>query len=550
GPQTISPQAHGAILERLLKSMYQAETGDDRDNAIHLLKRYIYAFCIDKIFRRFHSKIPEFSTSYISLFLRGTDGITLDDYRAHCEKDVVLPKRLASRDESILHTILQRRYPGHDFTLSNTQPQKLILEVDDQWIIWTCFKDFLKQARDSIDHLRALKRERGKIKEDAILSALEHLDRLSSAMSIIFCFARLSPSFWTIMERMAPLLQSRLVGVVLTNNPVTLKHRANKIFLILVRLFIHGWDAAKHSPTSAEPANPEDHTASPRSSVTVDSESSDLSDEDDATSDVEMTRSSRTAEQPEDLHDIISRNWSKCTILTRHWMKSITQWHHGLEDLSAGQKKLGILSGRLTIDVTVAPLSLLPRQQAPLTDIIESIFPKSDTKEMLDILRANATSLCLNGAKEELLQTLSDQNLTDEAIEEIWSSGFRGGIHCEAQLAYKILQKSPSGHKCLIGISKRCCFCCAELLKVLQVNDGDIVEHGKIYSWTPPSEASDDEKQAVLKKLQEKFKSYLEGHYQQRHKTPDSGSSNDSDDTFGYGLLRAEAAKMVPAGSK
>ncbi|KAG8975306.1 hypothetical protein FRC05_005864 [Tulasnella sp. 425] len=163
---------------------------------------------------------------------------------------------------------------------------------------------------------------------------------------------------------------------------------------------------------------------------------------------------------------------------------------------------------------------------------------------MLRILRRNAALLCENGATEPLLQTLANRELADDAVSDTWRSGFRGGIHCEAQLAYQILQKSPESHKCLIGVSKRCCICCAVLLRALNVNDGDIVEHGKIYSWTPPCEATEDKKQIVLEELKTKFRSYLEGCDPLRHRTPDSGSSNDSDD--GGFVRKYLLEEMVP----
>ncbi|KAG8893337.1 hypothetical protein FRC01_013664, partial [Tulasnella sp. 417] len=255
-------------------------------------------------------------------------------------------------------------------------------------------------------------------------------------MGILFLLATRSPSFWTVMERMAPILKGRIESETVYAHDIPSTTQAT-----------HpgpGGGAAKYSPPFAKTAKPGDRFMT---NPNTESSGGFDADDDDATSGAELavpTRSTRMTEQPEDLHDMISRNWSEITIKTRNWMKSVTQWHHVFEDIHQGQKKLGILSTRLAIDVTVTPVPPSPTQQAPLTDTIRSAFPESDTKEMLDVLRSNAASLCLKGAGEDLLQMLANQALTYEELEERWVSGFRGDIHCEAQLAYNIFQNRPS----------------------------------------------------------------------------------------------------------
>ncbi|KAG8974032.1 hypothetical protein FRC05_007948 [Tulasnella sp. 425] len=520
--------------------MYQVEIPADRNQRAEVLHRYIYSFCTDKILRRFNSKIPGFKPHYVSLLLPPTDSITLEEYRTYSEKEVVLPQRLASRDETRIYALLKALLPRRNVKLAD---KRLILDTENQWNLWECFKHFLGKAQDCLRDLQALKGIPHKIKEEEIESALAHLDGLNVAMAGIFLLTHYSPSFWIVMERMAPLLELRL-------GPETRGNRTPSASP--TRHPEPGQDSAEYSPpSSTTQTGPGDHPSSPHSTATADADSSEWSDDDDATSDVETTRnpsrrSARKTERPEDLHDVISKSWSRVTIMIRHWMKSITQWHHGMEDLAHGRRELGILSKSLTIDVTVAPMSPLPSRQTSLIETIKSTSYSSDVEAALSILRGNATSLSLNGATGELLQALGNQDLTDEAVSEMWESGFLGGIHCEAQLAYNIVQRSSVGgadlflsilpiivssnlgHECLIGVSKRCCFCCAVLLRALKVNDGDIVGHGKIYSWSPPCEASEETKQIVLKKLREKFEAYLKGCDRRGHRTPDSGSGNDS----------------------
>lgn len=193
-----SHKTHGAILQHLLKSMYQAETTVDPTSEATTLRRYIYSFCLDKVFRRFTAKIPGFKPRYLSLFLPPVDDITLDDYQEYSERHVVLPKRLASKDESLLHMVLNKLYPNLNVKISNT---RLTLDIEGQWALWTFFQYFLKQARDSLYRVRALKSRRGRIGEDEITSTLNDLDELKNAMAMIFLLAHHSPSFWIVMER-------------------------------------------------------------------------------------------------------------------------------------------------------------------------------------------------------------------------------------------------------------------------------------------------------------------------------------------------------------
>ncbi|KAG9046728.1 hypothetical protein FS837_003794 [Tulasnella sp. UAMH 9824] len=544
GPKSISPKAHGATLERLIRSLYQTETADQVENATRVFRRYIYSFCFEKIMRRFNSKIPGYQLRYTSLFL--SDEITLDDYRGSRPREVVLPQKLARSDESTLKAALEAMYRNRNFKLSATLPHRLVLDDDDQWAVWNCFKRCLKNLQTALADIRRLRNKGEKVEQKDLDSALQRLDEVEEDMGIIFFLARHSPSFWIVTERMAPLFERRLAPEAGSHHNAPSPGQAAQSG--------RAQDMIESYPLSTSNTYQEAHPSSSSLATIVDGDSSDESDDDDATSDVETTRharSTRKSEPSEDLHEVISRSWSHVTKMARRWMKSITQWHHGFEDLERGPKKLGILSKNLAIDITVAPRSPSPSQQTSLIGTIKSINPDSNIKTMVSILRENVTTLLQNGVTEELLRRVADQDLTDEELSGIWESGFRGGIHCEAQLAYNILQRSSStqGHKCLIGISKRCCFCCATMLKVLKVNDVDIVEHGKVYSWSPPCEASEDTKQKVLEKLKEKFQSYVETQLDKRHiRTPDLGSSTDSEDDRRpslFGLARRFGQRMA-----
>ncbi|KAG8951185.1 hypothetical protein FRC04_006667 [Tulasnella sp. 424] len=270
----LSPDAPNEPARHCLQwSSYQEEQGD-HIKAARLLHRYIYSFCIDKIFRRFNSKIPGFTPRYISLLLPPTDNITFEDYQAHSGKDIVLPQRLATRDESVLHKFLEARYPGRSFKLSDSPTKQLILDVEGQWTLWTFFKDYLKQAQDCLNDVRDTKSKQGDLKEEEIQTALQRLNELRLGLGVIFQLARRSPNFWIVMGRMAPLLEARLVGICLADGSVL------RAYFVQQGPETHGnhppsvgptphpgpgRDSAEHSPSSATDTGSDYHPSSPHS---------------------------------------------------------------------------------------------------------------------------------------------------------------------------------------------------------------------------------------------------------------------------------------------
>ncbi|KIO26583.1 hypothetical protein M407DRAFT_243683 [Tulasnella calospora MUT 4182] len=78
----------------------------------------------------------------------------------------------------------------------------------------------------------------------------------------------------------------------------------------------------------------------------------------------------------------------------------------------------------------------------------------------------------------------------------------------------------------VIGVSKRCCFCCTVLLRALGVKQEILSSHGKVYPYAPPPQASEPVKQKVLDALKEKLEKALDK-YGASHRTGDSSPGSD-----------------------
>ncbi|KAG9046205.1 hypothetical protein FS837_004876 [Tulasnella sp. UAMH 9824] len=89
-----------------------------------------------------------------------------------------------------------------------------------------------------------------------------------------------------------------------------------------------------------------------------------------------------------------------------------------------------------------------------------------------------------------------------------------------------------------IGVSKRCCYCCAILLSKLGFRKDDISNHGKVYSWPPPPEMDSDVKEHILKKLKRRLEQDLEK-YSEGRREPDSSSGSEMGSSVTRGHRKA-----------
>ncbi|KAG8895290.1 hypothetical protein FRC00_007638 [Tulasnella sp. 408] len=93
---------------------------------------------------------------------------------------------------------------------------------------------------------------------------------------------------------------------------------------------------------------------------------------------------------------------------------------------------------------------------------------------------------------------------------EGWDEAFPGTIHCEADLACQMASQNIEVKDKLIGVSRRCCFCCAVLLKHLGLKSASSPTHLEFQAWTPPPTATGEAKQAILDELIGHFKRVID----------------------------------------
>ncbi|KAG9026095.1 hypothetical protein FRB95_009402 [Tulasnella sp. JGI-2019a] len=141
-----------------------------------------------------------------------------------------------------------------------------------------------------------------------------------------------------------------------------------------------------------------------------------------------------------------------------------------------------------------------PTKQAPLSATLIELQPVNRNFE------SRARAFLLNetqrlGTRNDALgSALADGNAGDER----WTNEFCGSDHCEPYLACdQTLAKE-------VGISKRCCFCCAVFLKALRRGLTYTGSHWKVFAWAPPTSAPRDAKEVVLKELLVKLKDLIQ----------------------------------------
>lgn len=237
------------------------------------------------------------------------------------------------------------------------------------------------------------------------------------------------------------------------------------------------------------------------------------------------------------------------------WLRRVTQWHGAIFDLSQGQTALGVLNKQLSIHVDVAPKAVQPERQASLRATVESLEGKGNADDKLKLILSRARDVYKdrNLSQNTAAHSLVNASLNDDASLEPWEKLFpSSSVHCEARLAcimhrmqvrllsvfifprYSCYLRHASNlpahtiqiQNVAIGVSKRCCYCCAILLSKLGFKKDNISYHGKIYSWAPPPELNSDVKEYILEKLKRRLEKHLD-EYSEGRREPDSSSGSE-----------------------
>ncbi|KAG8978948.1 hypothetical protein FRB94_012024 [Tulasnella sp. JGI-2019a] len=200
------------------------------------------------------------------------------------------------------------------------------------------------------------------------------------------------------------------------------------------------------------------------------------------------------------------------------WLKGLCHWHRASLDLGTTGNVTRFLAPR-TLQINVVEVTPIaePTIQASLSETLAELEPhnRGFQRTARQVLR-NQMQYAVK-RKGGPAKVLSDTDGGDGR----WATEFWGRVHCEASLACGEDQELIKE----IGVSKRCCFCCAVFLTALDPRLKYTGSHDKVYPWAPPANPPPEAKNVVLKALQNR----LNDHIRLSRQSSDSGPGSDDD---------------------
>ncbi|KIO22931.1 hypothetical protein M407DRAFT_9698 [Tulasnella calospora MUT 4182] len=127
----------------------------------------------------------------------------------------------------------------------------------------------------------------------------------------------------------------------------------------------------------------------------------------------------------------------------------------------------------------------------------------------MDAKTGKAVPPTIHDRQLKALKILAD--FSEEAMQD-WEEAFEGCVHCKANLACRMYLDDRNICEELIGVSKRCCFCCDSALLALYPHLKGVSSHGKVCHWAPPPGTPGFVKEAVLFELKIEFDRFVR-HY-------------------------------------
>ncbi|KAG8943014.1 hypothetical protein FRC00_011436 [Tulasnella sp. 408] len=213
GIAAITPDAHGAALQKLLTDMYElASVCPETESSGDPLRHYVYCFCHRKILQRLQYGISGYSGRYLELFLgsKKQSAITVEDFQRRSKLAPESPEH-SHIDEAWLYHQLVGRYPGKDFGPEPTDGQfyRLRLNESQLWKLWEYFTTCLDDLQYSLEWID--ENTRGN-RPESYSNAEELLEAtIAPLMSVLYDFVHASPTFWRLIEAMSDILSNRMV---------------------------------------------------------------------------------------------------------------------------------------------------------------------------------------------------------------------------------------------------------------------------------------------------------------------------------------------------
>ncbi|KIO26683.1 hypothetical protein M407DRAFT_118219 [Tulasnella calospora MUT 4182] len=486
--------------------MYGVEATQSRQDAAQILISYIVCFAIRKMRRRLNTKINETMLPYIDLLT--SSNISKEDFFSkRTNVKVKLPQKLENADESWLKTSLQMA--SEDTEVAMVQKDKnrshLRLAGDQEWRLWEWFKTALGRLKRLTLALEKVVNREMSISD--WLTVRKIPSEIFKTLKLLHLYTNNSPTFWTIMEQREELISS--VSRHLDGGLKTERGLHNS------------------PPTPAPPQEDGDADVESSDAETDYSVWRDTQLEDDEVRSGAQTPEARGlsnfAAPDHKQHEEPGRGLSSSIREIRRWLVLLTEWYQAIEYLCNPSVATSFLNKSLTIHVELAPPLLAPDRQASLRSTVDSLLFETGSDKGLELIIARAQAKFPNHnrkAGDAISVLLNASSTNDETLRD-WETKFKGtSVHCEALLACSVKAKNATNMS--IGISKRCCFCCAAMLQHLGFKDKHIGRHGKVYPWSPPLGADVETKEAVLRSLKDQLVNCLQTEYE-GHRTGDSG---------------------------
>lgn len=209
GLHAITPKLHAGVLQDLLTKMYGEHATNSREGAKETLIRYIFCFGVRKIRGRLNTKIHETMLPYIHL-LTSSEISSENFITKRTNVKPKLPQRLENADERWLKEALEAHYPDTNvhFVEKGKKSIHLCLNRDQEWNLWTLFKEYLEGLQVLTDYLENFIDGKKQLKspEDNIHQHLPF--EIYMILTTLHLLTNDSPTFWTMMEQRKELMSS------------------------------------------------------------------------------------------------------------------------------------------------------------------------------------------------------------------------------------------------------------------------------------------------------------------------------------------------------
>ncbi|KIO22927.1 hypothetical protein M407DRAFT_244980 [Tulasnella calospora MUT 4182] len=537
GVDVISVDMHASRMQSLLYDVHHAKNArPDTKTARRNLRHYIYMYCACGIWQRLTARAPRFGHQIVHFFLaKNGDDLLLDKEAFDVKSRISPASHVLDQDETWLKELLcgfdQTATVEYKLEKAHVGNSKvvyhLVLNEDVLWNLYMFAAACIRHIRRSTLGIRTWIRipQPGRKLSKKNRQGMEAmLDEMHSALYRLYKLLHHSPSFWRLVD---------LLGIISLEKLEDLKERS-------------GFDGKGVANETRPPGSSSStyayasSTHSPSSPVDIISRRHGF-----------KYKEHRHARLPE---DYLVHTFSD---IVRGWLQSITRWYHAVQDLSNNESIRAAVQHGFVVGTTTPASPHLPHRQRSLVSTLWSLRQprKWSVEQARDAIKARATELVqameLQTQEEAIAmdaktgkavpQLIHDRQLkalkiladfSEEAIQE-WEEAFEGCVHCEGDLACRMYFDDRNICEELIGVSKRCCFCCDSALLAFYPHLKRVSSHGKVYHWAPPPGTPGFVKESVLFNLKVEFdrfvRCYLNPNEVDKSRSLTSDSSRESD---------------------